>query len=49
MLIENLQTNVTVKFPVLRNDHGITEKTINVSVSVFDYEDETPYGIYTSK
>ena len=39
----------SVKFPVYKNGFPKIEKQNIISISVFDYEDETPYQMYTPK
>ena len=49
MLIKNFFNFNNVTFPVQKRTMQKIEKQNNVSTNVFVYEDETPYGIYTSK
>ena len=46
MLIMNLQN---LKLSVHKKDYAKIEKQNNISIYVFDYQDKTPYCIYTSK
>ena len=38
-----------IKFSVYKKDYAKIEKQNNISITVLDYENKTPYRIYTSK
>ena len=46
-----MQNNLILgtKFPVHKKGYVKIEKQNNISINVFDYENETPYCIYTLK